>query len=63
MIPLTRLDPPHFCVCLKAWISSIICSDLFTFNGLELEAIVCFVDIDQIIDRHCLNFLFIIMMR
>jgi hypothetical protein len=33
-----------FCVCLKVWISSVICSDLFTFNGLELEAIVCFVE-------------------
>ena len=31
-----RLDPPH--------LSEGLCSDLFTFNGLELEAIVCFVD-------------------
>ena len=30
------------------------------FNGLMLEVVVCFVDIGGIADRHCLNFLFII---
>jgi hypothetical protein len=30
------------------------------FGGLRLEVIVCFVDIDGVVDHHCLNFLFII---
>ena len=30
---------------------------LFMFNGLVWEVVVCFVDIDGIVDHHCLNFL------
>ena len=32
---------------------------VFMFNELKWEMIVLFVDIDRIVDYHCLNFLFI----
>jgi hypothetical protein len=33
---------------------------LYAFNDLRREVVVCFVEIDGIVDHHCLNFLFII---
>ena len=58
---ITRVQPCHF-FCLyqaRTWISSAICQCyLFVFNELEWEVVVCCVDIDWILDHHCLNFLF-----
>ena len=58
----------------RTWISNVICHGLFCVQWFEVkggcatqifsmsilwEVIVCFVDIDGIVDHHCLNFLFI----
>ena len=47
-------------VCPRTWISNVICHGLFLvqWDKLRWKVIVCFVDIDKIDDRHCLNFLF-----
>ena len=39
--------------------SNVIC----LFSELRWEAIFCFVNIDRIVDHHCLNFLFIIIIK
>ena len=50
--PVTFLFPSQ----ARTWISIVrfVC---FMFNGLVWEVVVCFVDIDGIVDHHCLNFL------
>jgi hypothetical protein len=56
------LTMPHFCACPKprTLISNAICCGLFflRFRDLRREVTVCFVDIGRIVDHHCLNFLF-----
>ena len=59
-IPLTGLTPPHFYACPKpgpefptSYVVVFLCS-------VSSEVILRFVDIGEIDDHHCLNFLFII---
>ena len=35
----------------------------FVFHGMRREVVVCFVDIDEIIDNHCQEFLFITLFK
>ena len=60
-MPLIGLIQPQFCVCPKHEpgfpTSNIVVS--FLFNELRWELIVGFVDIDGIVDHHCLSFLFL----
>jgi hypothetical protein len=47
------------CVCLSQtchWIYNVIRRCLFLFNNWREEVLVRFVDIDGIVDHHCLNF-------
>ena len=57
-IPLTALTLPHFGACL----SDVICRGIFCVQWVQLrwEVVVRFVDIGEIVDHHCLYFLFII---
>ena len=60
--PINKCNPATF-VCLSqimTWISKSLCPVLFVFNGFMGEMVVCFVDIDRIVDHQYLNFLFII---
>ena len=59
-IHISRFNPITF-LCLskaKIWISNVICSAFF----FGVEVIYRFVDIGGIVDHHCLNFLFIIIL-
>ena len=63
--PLNCLNPVTY-LCLsktRTWISNVICHGLFCVQWVQLrwEVTVHFVDIGEIIDHHCLNFLFIIL--
>ena len=60
-IPVSSLTLPHFCTCPQQgpWFPMSCVMVLFVFSELRWEVIVHFVDIDGIIDHHCLNFLFI----
>ena len=56
-----RFNPATF-LCLsqaRTLISSVMCPGHFCIQWARWEVIVLFVDIDGIIDHHCLNFLFI----
>jgi hypothetical protein len=58
--PINQFNPTTF-LCLsqtRTWISNVVV--FFMFNILRQEVVVRFVDIDGIVDHHCLNFLFII---
>ena len=52
--PATFLRPSQ----VRTWISNIICHGLFSVQ-LRCEVVVHFVDIGEIDDLHCVNFLFI----
>ena len=59
-ITLTSLTPPYFCASIKpgpGYPMSVSWS--FMFNDLRREVIARLVDIDRIVDHHCLNFVFI----
>ena len=64
-IPLTSLTSPHCCACPKSGpeFPMPYVMVLFMFNDLWLEAIVYYVDIDGIVDHHCLSFYFIIQVK
>ena len=58
--PINWLNPATF-LCpsqVRTWISNIICHGLFSVQ-LRWEVVVHFVDIGEIDDHHCVNFLFI----
>ena len=46
----------------RTWISKVICHfpPFFLCSVSSWDVIVCFVGIGEIVDHHCLNFLFII---
>lgn len=46
--------------CLKTWKSNAIYFGIFVLNGLTIEMVVHFIDIDAIVNHHCVHFLFII---
>ena len=55
--PINQFNPTTF-LCLsqtRTWISNVV---FFMFNILRQEVGVRFVDIDGIVDHHCLNFSF-----
>ena len=59
-ILLTGLTLPHFCACPKpepGFPMSYVMF-FFLFNDLTSGFIVCFIDINGIVDHHCLTFLF-----
>ena len=65
-IPLTGLPMPHFCACPEhgpRFATSYSRGLFFYVHHLRWEVIVHFVDIGQIVDHHCLNFLFMIKIR
>ena len=56
--PINQFNPTTF-LCLsqtRTWISNVVV--FFMFNILRQEVVVRFVDIDGIVDHHCLNFSF-----
>ena len=60
---LNGLTPPHFLYLSQAgtYIFNTICHGLFRVNFFfRREVVICFVDICRIVDRYCLNLLFII---
>ena len=59
-IPITRFKPPHFCACPKpghGFPRSYVVV-FFMFNDLMWEVNARFVDIGEVVDHYCLNFLF-----
>ena len=61
-IPLTGLTPPHFCGCPNPGYGFPTPYVVFFYvQWFEVRGVVvCFVDIDGIVDHHCLTLLFII---
>ena len=61
-IPLTSINPLHFCACTKPgprFPKSYVVAFCVQWVQLRWEVIVHFVDIGGIDDHHCLNFLFL----
>ena len=58
--PINRFNPATLLCLSQTWISNVICGGLFMFSEFRWEVILRFVDIGEIDDHHCLNFLFII---
>jgi hypothetical protein len=52
-IQLIGLTSPHCCACPKP--NSGFLEFFCVFNGLKRGDVVRFVDIDEIVDHHCLN--------
>ena len=55
--PINQFNPTTFLGLsqTRTWISNVV---FFMFNILRQEVVVRFVDIDGIVDHHCLNFSF-----
>ena len=57
--PLTGLTSSHLCACHKTrlgFLTSYVVV-FFVFSELRWEVIVRFVDISEIVDHHCINFI------
>jgi hypothetical protein len=55
---ITGLTPTHFCECLKQGPRFPTFVIFFMFNEMKWEVVGRFVDIGRIVDHHCLNFLY-----
>jgi hypothetical protein len=61
-ITLTGLTLPRLCACPKS-APGFPTSYVVVFNELRREEIFPFVDIGGIVDHHCFNILFMILMK
>ena len=63
MLNEKQINPPHICAYFTPWPGFPTSCFFFVLIELMWEVNVCFVYINGIVDHHCLNFLFMIVLN